>query len=234
MFIRYRHISRRTLLKWLATSAAGVSLHTLTACEALTSLDAPQRPATVPRSDWQAVDPDFNAPGEHGLYDPKTNPEGWWVYTAPLPDVLNTVVFHHSALPLSDGPRQIQYKHMHDKGFADIGYHFVIDDRGQIYEGRSITVRGAHTGGHNTGTVGVVLMGNFEETEPTPVQLANATILVRYLTYQYTLSHLAGHRDFQPDETVCPGKHLEPRLPDIAHALGLKFGIEGYTGPQTP
>jgi hypothetical protein len=234
MHVRYRQISRRTLLKWLAMSAAASSLPSLTGCTSSDAPDAPILPTVIPRSDWKAVAPDLNAPGEHGLYDPKTNPEGWLVYDTPLPDVLNTVVIHHSALPLSDGPHQIQYKHMHDKGFADIGYHFVIDDSGQIYAGRSLTVRGAHTGGHNTGTIGVVLMGNFEEAEPTPLQLANVKTLIRYLTSQYTLTHLAGHRDFQPEETVCPGKHLEPRLPDLAAELGLKFGTDGYTGPQTP
>jgi hypothetical protein len=35
------------------------------------------------------------------------------------------------------------------KGYADIGYHIVIDSFGVLYEGRVLNARGAHTGGHN-------------------------------------------------------------------------------------
>ena len=235
-------LNRRAFLKWLALSAAANAATALAACAAA----APPAPtATVPagldglagllimpRAAWEAVAPNLNSPGEHGLYDPRTNPEGWRIYDQPLAGLLNTVVIHHSALPLSDGPREIQIKHMHDKGYADIGYHFVIDAAGLIYEGRSLGVRGAHTGGHNTGTVGVCLMGNFEDAAPPGVQAASAQALAQALKDHYALTHLAGHRDFQPDETVCPGKYLEPQLPSWAQASGLQFGTGGYVAPK--
>ena len=170
----------------------------------------------IPRSAWGAVEPDMNAPGEHGIYDRDINPEGWLVYSGPLPQVLTTIIVHHSALPLSDGPLGIQQKHRQQKGFADIGYHFVIDEVGQIYEGRSITTRGAHTGGHNTGTIGIVLLGNFEESDPTTEQLTSLKALIACLSTEYEITHLAGHRDFQPDETVCPGEKLAGLLPKLA------------------
>ena len=204
-------------LKWSCATLAVETLPVLTSCSQPPS--AIEKPTIILRAQWGAVEPDLNAPGEHGVYD------------EPLTQVLNTIVIHHSALPLSDGPREIQYMHMHDKGFADIGYHFVVDDRGQIYEGRRISVRGAHTGGHNTGTVGVVLMGNFEEAQPPVAQVSDVKVLIRYLSGEYTITHLAGHRDFQPGETVCPGKYLEPLLPGWASELGLEFGTGGYIGP---
>lgn len=108
-----------------------------------------------PRATWQARAPDLNAPSEHGLFDPEFNPEGWLMYTEPLPEVYNTLIVHHSALDLSYGPYQIQQLHMQNKGYADIGYHFLIDESGRVSEGRYIRARGAHTGGYNTGTVGV-------------------------------------------------------------------------------
>jgi hypothetical protein len=185
----------------------------------------------IPRAEWGALGPNFDATDENGLFDPVSNPEGWMIYTKPLTEVLTTIVVHHSALPLSDGPLEIQYKHMHQKGFADIGYHYVIDEQGRIYAGRELTVRGAHTGGHNTGTVGVVLLGNFEEAEPTTVQMASLRSLVQCLTTEYAITHLAGHRDFQPEETVCPGENLERALPDLASELGLEFGTGGYVRP---
>jgi hypothetical protein len=172
----------------------------------------------------------LNAPNEHGLYDPTTNPEGWLIYDQPLSGLLHTIVVHHSALPMRDGPREIQRLHMQQKGFADIGYHFVIDDLGWVYEGRSLAVRGAHTGGYNTGTLGIVLMGNFEVRQPTGAQLAYLKLLVRQLVDEYSITHLAGHYDFQPDETVCPGRNLEPLLPGLAAEMKLEFGTGGYVG----
>jgi hypothetical protein len=185
----------------------------------------------IPRSQWGAAEPDLNAPAEHGLYDAQNNPDGWMVYSRPLSQILTTIVVHHSALPVTDGPYQIQQKHMRDKGYADIGYHFVIDEAGRIYAGRKLDVRGAHTGGHNTGTVGIVLLGNFEETQPTAAQWTSLKMLVARLASDYGIKYLAGHGDFQPDETVCPGRNLEVRLPDLAAELGMTFGTAGYVGP---
>lgn len=187
--------------------------------------------ALISREAWEAVAPDHNAPGEHGLFDPDTNPEGWLVYTQPLADVLRTLIVHHSALALSQGPREIQVLHMQGKGYADIGYHFVIDAAGQLYAGRDLGVRGAHTGGANTGSVGVCLLGNFETVTPPQAQLDTLQALGDDLKARYGLTHLAGHHDFQPDETVCPGALLEPLLPDLATALGLTYGTGGYVPP---
>ena len=186
----------------------------------------------ISRTDWGAAPPDLGS--VEGVYDPAANPAGWLVYSEPLRDVLTTIVVHHSALPLSDGPRAIQTLHMQDRGYADIGYHFLIDETGLIYEGRSLIVRGAHTGGHNTGTVGVVLLGNFEEAEPTEPQLASLKRLIRCLADAYAITHLVGHRDFQPGVTLCPGANLEALLPDLASETGLAFGVGGYQRPELP
>jgi hypothetical protein len=187
----------------------------------------------IPRSAWGALPPNLNARDEYGLFDPDNNPGGWLEYPQPLAEVLNTVVIHHSALDLSYGPLQVQELHQKQKGFADVGYHYLIDALGNIYEGRNIQVRGAHTGGYNTGTVGVVLLGNFETIPVPDVQLSSAKQLVQSLVAQYShITHLAGHRDFQPDETVCPGTNLEPFLPTFATTLNLTFGTGGYQKPD--
>lgn len=186
----------------------------------------------ITRAAWGAAATDLNAPNEHGLFDPQTNPDGWEVYTAPLSQVLTTIVVHHSALPLSDGPREIQRVHMTTLGFADIAYHFVIDGDGRLFEGRPLNVRGAHTRGHNTGTVGVVLLGNFERASPAPQQLTTLQTLLLSLRDTYGITHVAGHRDFLPTETVCPGQMLETLLPDIARTAGLRLGTDGYRAPS--
>jgi hypothetical protein len=183
------------------------------------------------RASWQAREPDLNAPAEHGLFDPEFNPDGWLMYSQPLGEVYKTLIVHHSALDLTYGPYQIQELHMHNKGYADIGYHYLIDEAGRVSEGRYIRARGAHTGGYNTGTIGVVLLGNFEEGKPPLAQQQALQNLGGHLTHTYSLTHLAGHRDFQPGVTVCPGVHLESTLVDLAKTLGLTFGTGGYVKP---
>ena len=105
---------------------------------------------------------------------------------------------------------------MDRRGFADVAYHFLIDSEGVIYEGREINVRGAHVQGFNTGSVGIVLIGNFSETEPTQAQTDSLENLVDYLRYTYEIRYLAGHKDYpdqSPDGTECPGVYMYPLLP---------------------
>lgn len=187
----------------------------------------------IDRTSWGAAEPDIAGSNE-GYYDPIFNPGGWYVYPNPLDQQLNTLIIHHSATAPGDTPGNIQQVHMTAQGYADIAYQFLIDEGGLIYEGRSITVRGAHTGGHNTGTVGIVLIGNFESDNPTFEQLCSLKHLSTYLKNLYHITHLAGHHDFQPEITVCPGEHLAEELPGIAAELGLEFGTAGYIGTPIP
>ncbi len=222
-------ITRRNFLKAL-TALGGLVLIPSASCTrrcAMEDLDV------VPRADWNAAPPDLTTSVE-GAYDPATNPAGWYIYDRPLTEALNTLIVHHSARDVSDGAHEIQRLHMELNGFADIAYHFVIDAEGVIYEGRSIIARGAHTGGHNTGTVGVVLLGNFEELEPTAAQLESLRQLGSCLRDTYALTHLAGHRDFQPGVTVCPGRNLAIHLPQLTEELDLTFGAGGYVGTPEP
>lgn len=210
---RFHRFSRRGLLKWIAGSAAIGALPFLYR-RFRPSASSLGPPAIIARSEWGAEEPDPSLQNERG------------------PETFNTVVVHHSAMALSDGPRDIQSMHMHRRGFLDIGYHFVIDGRGRIYEGRNLAVHGAHVSGHNAGTLGIALMGNYEEIEPAPEQLARLKWLVGNLMAKHPITHLAGHRDFLPGKTLCPGKNLEPLLPALAGELGLKFGAGGYVGPE--
>jgi len=238
---------RNFLMVMLATAAAGV-----TACittwlgshgrkdlsartnPTLASSNMPEATATVQaepklvtRQEWGALSPAVSesGSGEYGPYDAVTNPSGWLVYDQPLADVLNRVIIHHSALPLSDGPREIQRLHMEEKDFADVGYHYLIDQAGLLYEGRSMMVRGAHAYGANYASVGICLIGNFEEIRPTVEQMGTLQSLLTSLTGQYPgIVEIAGHRDLNPG-TLCPGANLYPLLPDLAaqHDLAYRY-----------
>ncbi|MFJ9753199.1 peptidoglycan recognition protein, partial [Streptomyces chartreusis] len=91
---------------------------------------------------------------------------------------IKAAVVHHTGVnsdnTLSCGEsrarmRTIQQEHF-ARGYFDIGYNFVVDKCGQIFEGRSggmdLPVRGAHDVGFNTDTVGISYIGNFESARP--------------------------------------------------------------------
>jgi hypothetical protein len=63
--------------------------------------------------------------------------------------------------------------------YADIGYHFLIDERGRIYEGRSIENVGAHVGGRNTGNLGIAVVGDHSSKPLNPEQLRSVDFLTR-------------------------------------------------------
>jgi hypothetical protein len=194
----------------------------------------PPIPAIISRAGWNARPLNLEAPEEFGVFDSRSNPAGVLIYPDDLTTVLNTIVVHHSAIP-NASPAEIQELHMDRRGFADVAYHFLIDSEGIIYEGREINVRGAHVQGFNTGSVGIVLLGNFNDEQPSEVQLASLRGLVDYLRYAFEIRYLAGHKDYpdqSPDGTECPGDNLYPLLPDLARELGMKYGIEGYVVPE--
>ena len=74
----------------------------------------------------------------------------------------------------------------------DLGYQFIVDRFGNIYEGRrgSMTdlVVGAQAGGYNANTIGVSAMGNFDEVEPPKATIEALTRLLAWKGYQYNLN----------------------------------------------
>jgi hypothetical protein len=219
---------------FLLALGLGWILYRFIIAEPINLRDAPPpKPPIVPRAEWGARSLNLEAPEEFGLFDPQTNPDGVMYYPSDLRGVLNTIVVHHSAVPHA-GPNEIQSLHMDGRGFADVAYHFLIDSAGTIYEGREIGIRGAHVEGFNTGSVGVVWLGNFNEEQPSKAQLASLRALVDYLRYTYGIRYLAGHKDYpgqSPDGTECPGDNLYRLLPNLARELGMKYGINGYVKP---
>jgi hypothetical protein len=251
-------MDRREFLAWLGIGAGGIAaggglvwvlihllarrandrlLATLATEAAATAQATPQpelpSPPIVARAAWGALPPDHTAPNENGFYDPETNPEGWRAYLPPLDGVYTTVVIHHAAFNEANDLatlREIDRLHRDDRGWADIAYHYLIGKDGAIYEGRSINVRGTHTAGYNTGTVGVCLLGNFMTEYPTEAALRATLDLLVWLAADLGLTHLAGHREFNPD-TECPGTFLFPYLDVFAAAAGLARGTAGYIAP---
>ena len=243
-----KQLSRREFLLLLGTGAGGVAV-TCT-CATATGLllidrrpdDLPRpvvtldtgvaRPLIVSRAEWNALPPNHSASQEYGMHN-DDNPEGWYVYDDALTTVYKTLVIHHSVIYEDndiDTVREIQRTHRRNRGWADVGYHFLIGKNGTIFEGRELDVRGTHVGGHNTGSVGVCLLGNFMEETPTDPQIRATYQMVVWLTDHLALTHLAGHHHFNAD-TVCPGDNLRPYLHDFALRARLSIGTAGYEAP---
>src|SRR5690554_791665 len=75
--------------------------------------------------------------------------------------------------------RHLQRFHQDGRGWADIGYSFVIMPSGRVYEGRGFAVVGAHTEGHNSTAHGICFAGNFQTQQPTDEAIRAASQLIR-------------------------------------------------------
>ena len=118
--------------------------------------------------------------------------------------------------------RVIQDFHIQGRGWIDIGYHFLIDGSGRVWEGRPHSVIGAHVRNKNDGNVGIALLGNFHPPSahrPTAAQSKAFVALARRLVAAYSMEprQILGHRDQQG--TSCPGDALYGRLPSLRKAV---------------
>ena len=141
--------------------------------------------------------------------------------------------------------RGIERYHVLANGWNDIGYNFLVDKYGQVFEGRGggidKNVVGAHAQGFNTGSTGVAVLGTYTSVR---VSTAARAALVRLLAWRLDVAHVdplskltwisggnpefpagtavnlravSGHRDTGP--TSCPGGALYAQLPGIASAI---------------
>ena len=130
-------------------------------------------------------------------------------------------VIHHTGNPGVDKDStaaNIHKYHQEVRGWAGIGYHYLIRKDGTIEQGRRPEMVGAHAKDNNDTSVGVCLAGNFEIGKPTEQQMKSAKELCRWLCSKYNLNPLkkgviVGHRDV--NDTLCPGKNLYKRLGEI-------------------
>lgn len=109
--------------------------------------------------------------------------------------------------------RSIQRQHMGANGWSDIGYNVVIDRAGRLWEGRGLYRVGAHTLGHNTGTVGISFMGNYEVKKLNKKQIrAFYQIVEKCKAHGMEIKTIKGHRQMPRQSTACPGKNIMKQL----------------------
>ncbi|MGV3561859.1 MAG: FG-GAP-like repeat-containing protein [Nocardioides sp.] len=134
--------------------------------------------------------------------------------------------------------------HTPSRGWSDIGYNFLVDRFGRIWEGRAGGVErpvvGAHTLGYNDDAFAMSAIGNFELVQPSAalVQAYGALFAwklslhgvdaasTRQMVAGDTFSAINGHSD--ADQTACPGRYLYDRIGDIRQlAAAAQVGWEG-------
>lgn len=120
---------------------------------------------------------------------------------------ITTIVLHYSATPpdMDIGAEEIKKWHL-ERGFMDIGYHFVVRRDGTIERGRSIDLAGAHVKGHNADSVGICYVGGGTGQDTrTNSQRKSIWELVNGLRAVFGALPLRGHREMPGAATLCPG-----------------------------
>ncbi len=172
--------------------------------------------------------PHINLRASWGAEAPKMD-RGYNAHPTPLEKTYDTIVIHHAGDTNAPKMKEIQVKHF-GRGFADVGYHFGVDLKGKIWEGRDIEYIGSHVSKQNTGKIGLVLMGDFETEDDHFLDLSDDTFtaameqaalrMICYLKKRYpSVRYLGGHRDFK--QTVCPGNLVYPLISRWRKVTGL-------------
>ena len=209
---------------------------------------SPAQPTIIPRETWggPSCNPNSDAPA----------------YT----DGVRMMFVHHTTTyntyPEEDVPGIIYAMctyHVDTRGWKDIGYNFVIDRFGNIYEGRDggieSAVWGAHTGGFNYYSFGVGLIGDFETLGPSAEAIAaletlaawkldfhhvnpNGSVVVESLGsslyasgVEVQLNTISGHRD--GSATSCPGDQCYPLLAGLSATIHDIGGAKIFGGVPT-
>ena len=162
----------------------------------------------------------------------------------------------YSAAEVPSILRAIYAYHVQGRGWSDIGYNFLVDRFGRVWEGRwggiGRPVIGAHTLGYNEEAFAVSAIGNFESVRPSRAMLA---AYARVLAWKLSLhgvepgarvridgdgfAAINGHRDAA--STACPGRYLYARLAsirtaaaDIQHSWSSRGLRRSVTGDRRP
>jgi len=105
---------------------------------------------------------------------------------------------------------EIRRWHVEERGWRDIGYHWIIDRDGTVAQGRKENVMGAHVAGHNRGTIGISLIGghgasttdafkdNFTEAQDHALRR-----LITLIKERTAIQKVKGHNDYAAK--ACPG-----------------------------
>lgn len=136
--------------------------------------------------------------------------------TGPMNGVTR-ITIHHDAVAATGLTTQTavmarleQHRANHRKAnWADIGYHYIVDPSGRIWEGRPAYLTGAHVKDQNEHNLGIMCLGDFEKHSPTAAQLAALDQFVGQMarTHRVPIGRVFTHQEL--GKTLCPGRNLQ-------------------------
>lgn len=153
----------------------------------------------IPREDWTNISPRLDRMhAAHGFHRVTVHHSG----NSESETIRNAVIYELEGILAG---------HL-DRRYGDIGYHLVIDRAGRVWGGRSLAYKGAHVRSENGGNIGIMLLGNFEEQEPSQPQVKalKSSLLHLSLAYNVAENHIFGHCDI--GASACPGRNLYVHL----------------------
>jgi N-acetyl-anhydromuramyl-L-alanine amidase AmpD len=127
------------------------------------------------------------------------------------------IVLHHSATTKGNVASFDTYHRQERKWENGLGYHFVIgngtfsgDGEVEVGDRWKHQREGAHCGDLNNVAIGICLVGNFEDGQPTPKQIESLVNLVRHLQAKCQIStqNVVLHRQVPSRHTLCPGRNF--------------------------
>ena len=125
---------------------------------------------------------------------------------------ITEIIIHCTATPEGKDYTIDDVRRWHkDRGFSDVGYHYVIGRHGEVWEGRDVDIQGAHcaAGSHNRNSIGVCYVGGISSLNGkakdtrTLAQKAAMLNLLNELLETYPNAKIYGHHDFERNKD-CP------------------------------
>lgn len=132
---------------------------------------------------------------------------------------ITKIILHCSATPEGRDVSVDTIKQWHlDRGWSDIGYHYVIDIKGNLKEGRSLDRQGAHVRGHNKNSIGICYVGGCDtnmkpKDTRTEAQRGVLRALLMDLMDKYPNATIHGHNEFS--SKACPSFNVQEEYKDI-------------------
>ena len=120
---------------------------------------------------------------------------------------ITEIIIHCSATPDGKDYTVDDIRRWHkQRGYSDVGYHYIVYRNGILAQGRDVNIIGAHAAGHNAHSIGICYIGgmNAENTQPedtrTLRQKARLLSLLVHLRKLYPNARIIGHRDLSEDK----------------------------------
>ena len=120
---------------------------------------------------------------------------------------IDTIVIHHTVSPPDRTIDSIAQYHVNSNDWPGIGYHYVINGIGEIFQTNHLNTVSYHVGDHNDDTIGIALQGDFTDNPPTDEQLKSTKQLIIHLRGLLTGTDVKPHRELTA--TQCPGNTVD-------------------------